>query len=151
MDFPAKSARVTDPPAGLLDALGLTGAVVARSKFDYLVEVESEQQVRKLTPDFGHLKGIEARGVIVTARSTGQFDFISRFFAPQSGIDEDPVTGSAHCTLAPWWSTKLGKHQMTGFQASKRGGVVGVRILGDRVILRGRAVTTVRGELVSTG
>jgi PhzF family phenazine biosynthesis protein len=148
MDFPAKPAAVTDAPAGMLDALGLRDAIVARSKFDYLVEVQSEEQVRALAPDFGRLKRVEARGVIVTARSSGRFDFVSRFFAPQSGVDEDPVTGSAHCTLAPWWGAKLGKDRMSGFQASKRGGVVSVHLQGERVILTGRATTTVRGELI---
>jgi PhzF family phenazine biosynthesis protein len=148
MDFPSKPAAVASAPDGLLEALGLTDATVARSMFDFLVQVESEQIVRAITPDFARLKRVDARGIIVTARSSGQFDFVSRFFAPQSGVDEDPVTGSAHCTLAPWWGTRLGKDRMSGFQASKRGGVVGVRIQGDRVILSGRAITTVRGELV---
>jgi PhzF family phenazine biosynthesis protein len=148
MDFPANPATVQEPPDGLLEALGVVDAVVARSKFDFLVELPTEQDVRALQPDFRRLKAVESRGTIVTAQSTGAFDFVSRFFAPQGGIDEDPVTGSAHCTLGPWWGGKLGKDELVGFQASKRGGVVRVQLRGDRVLLRGQAVTTVRGELV---
>jgi predicted PhzF superfamily epimerase YddE/YHI9 len=91
---------------------------------------------------------VKTRGTIVTTRGRGEFDFLSRFFAPGGGIDEDPVTGSAHCCLATWWADKLGKTEMTGFQASKRGGIVRVKLAGDRVLLSGQAVTTLRGELV---
>ena len=110
--------------------------------------VASEEQVRTLRPDFIRLKTMTDRGVIVTSRSADPaYDFVSRYFAPAAGIDEDPVTGSAHCTLAPYWSERLGKRELVGFQASTRGGVVHVRYEGDRVHLRGEAVTVLRGEL----
>ena len=116
---------------------------------DYLVEVESEATVRALTPDFGALGAIRARGIIVTARASSPgFDFVSRFFAPAAGINEDPVTGSAHSTLGPFWSQRLGKTSFTARQVSLRGGVVEVEVAGDRVLLGGRAVTVLRGELV---
>jgi PhzF family phenazine biosynthesis protein len=120
-----------------------------RNRFDYLLELDSEPAVRRLAPDFTALRKIEARGVIVTARSsTAGFDFVSRFFAPAVGVDEDPVTGSAHCALGPYWGERLGKTGMTAFQASARGGIVRVRLEGDRVILGGQAVTVMAGELV---
>ena len=149
LDFPAKPAAPADAPAGLLTALGLERAVaVGRSAFDFLVEVDSEAGVRALSPDHTALKKISVRGVIVTSRSaTPEFDFVSRFFAPGAGVDEDPVTGSAHTTLGPWWAARLGKTEFTAFQASARGGVVRVRLLGDRVILGGQAVTVMTGDL----
>jgi PhzF family phenazine biosynthesis protein len=149
LDFPAKPEERADPPAELLESLGVTKPVyVGRNAFDYIVEVESEEAVRALTPDHARLRHIPVRGVIVTSRSSNdEFDFVSRFFAPGSGIDEDPVTGSAHCCLAPYWSVRLGKDAMTAFQASPRGGVVRVRLEGDRVKLAGRAVTVFRGSL----
>ena len=147
LDFPAKPALPAEPPAGLLEALGATGKA-SRNQFDYLVEVASEAAVRALAPDFTALKKVEARGIIVTARSDAPaFHFVSRFFAPAVGVDEDPVTGSAHCALAPYWAERLGRTEMTAYQASARGGVVRVRMAGDRVILGGQAVTVLRGEL----
>jgi predicted PhzF superfamily epimerase YddE/YHI9 len=152
MDFPANPAVEAAPPAGLVEALGARPRFVGRSRFDWLVEVESEGELRALAPDFGRLRRVEARGVIVTSRATDLardgFDFVSRFFAPRSGIDEDPVTGSAHCCLAPHWRERLGKDAMAGWQASARGGEVRVRVAGDRVLLAGQAVTVLRGELV---
>jgi predicted PhzF superfamily epimerase YddE/YHI9 len=101
-----------------------------------------------MNPDFQRLRQISMRGVIVTSTSDdAQFDFISRYFAPAAGIDEDPVTGSAHCCLAPFWAERLGKTEMTGFQASDRGGIVRVKSSGERVILGGQAITVLRGEL----
>ena len=149
LDFPVKIATATEPPPELLPALGVNSArAVAKNAFDYLVEVESEQALRALRPDYTMLRKIPVRGVIVTAQSsTPEFDFVSRFFAPGSGIDEDPVTGSAHTALGPYWSAKLGKTQMTGYQASARGGVVRVRMNGERIILGGQAVTVLRGTL----
>jgi PhzF family phenazine biosynthesis protein len=148
MDFPAKPEQEADPPAGLIEALGARPLYVGRSQFDLLVELESEAAVRALTPDIGLLRGVECRGVIVTARAgTGEADFVSRFFAPRAGVDEDPVTGSAHCVLAPFWSHRLGRAELTGYQASRRGGVVRVRHEGERVALIGRAVTVLRGHL----
>jgi PhzF family phenazine biosynthesis protein len=152
LDFPATPETDCDPPPGLLESLGVTDALhVGRNKFDYLVEVASEEIVRSLDPDHALLRKVEARGVIVTSRaaSTTAADFVSRFFAPGSGVDEDPVTGSAHCCLAPYWSAKLGKDELTGFQASRRGGYVRVRQSGERVKLGGKAVTILRGTLVA--
>ena len=149
LDFPATPEQRSDAPPGLLESLGIADPVyVGRSKFDYLVEVASEDIVRGLNPDHAQLRKVEARGVIVTARATNtDADFVSRFFAPGAGIDEDPVTGSAHCCLAPYWSQRLGKTEMTAFQASPRGGYVYARLAGDRVKLQGNAVTVLLGEL----
>ena len=148
LDFPATVTDAAEPPAHLLDALGTAAKFVGRNKFDYLVELDAEQTVRAMQPDFAALRKLPVRGVIVTARSAApEFDFISRFFAPGSGIDEDPVTGSAHCALGPYWSRQLGKKAFTAYQASARGGVVRVRVNGDRVILGGQAVTVLHGEL----
>ena len=149
LDFPATPAKETEPSSDLLEALGVTPLYFGRSKFDKFLVIESEAVVRSLKPDFNALRKMNTRGVIVSsASSDSRFDFISRYFAPGAGIDEDPVTGSAHCCLAPYWSQRLGKRKMTGFQASARGGIVHVRINGDRVILGGRAVTVLRGELL---
>jgi len=149
LDFPAKSEEPASYWYSLAAALGVKPRYVGQSQFDYLVEVDSEQTVRALHPDFNLLKETKARGVIVTARAeSGEFDFVSRFFAPGAGIDEDPVTGSAHCVLGPYWAKHLGKTDFLAYQASQRGGVIKVRLEGDRVKLCGRAVTVMRGELV---
>lgn len=150
MDFPAKPAEPVDAFPELIAALGVEAVHVARSHFDYLVEVASEDAVRAARPDLTRLREVETRGVIVTARAAegAAYDFVSRFFAPAVGVDEDPVTGSAHCVLAPYWSDRLGRAELTGFQASRRGGVVRVRHAGDRVHLGGQAVTVLRGTLV---
>lgn len=151
MDFPAEPARPATPPASLLEALRVAADFVGKNRMDYLVEVESAAVVRALEPDFTRLRSLPVRGVIVTARaSDNKVDFVSRFFAPGSGVDEDPVTGSAHCCLAPYWGAKLGKTEMTGHQVSARGGVVRVRNAGDRVILGGQAVTVLRGDLLGS-
>lgn len=142
LDFPALPPAPMDPPPGLLDALGVRAVHVARSRFDYLVEIEGD--VRAVRPDFDAISKLPVRGVIVTGPGR---DFVSRFFAPAAGVDEDPVTGSAHCVLAPYWGAKLGKTEMVGEQLSHRGGIVRVRLEGDRVILGGQAVTVCRGEL----
>jgi len=150
LDFPSTPPQPADPPPNLLDALGAKASYVGRNKFDYLVAVESEAVLRGLKPDFTRLAALPVRGIIVTARSAEpSFDFVSRFFAPASGVDEDPVTGSAHCCLAPYWGRKLGKEAMRAYQASERGGVIGVRVAGDRVFLAGTAVTVTRGELLA--
>jgi PhzF family phenazine biosynthesis protein len=151
LDFPVKIATVAEPPAELLPALGVSSTVaVAKNAFDYMVEIESEEELRALSPDHSTLRKIPVRGVIVTARSaTNGFDFISRFFAPGSGIDEDPVTGSAHTALGPYWGSKLGRAEMTAFQASARGGVVRLRLNGDRIILGGQAVTVMEATLLA--
>jgi PhzF family phenazine biosynthesis protein len=150
LDFPATPASPASPPAGLIEALGAKPVFVGRSRFDYLVEVDSEATVRRIAPDLGALARVDARGVIVTSRAEkGKYDFVSRFFAPQSGVPEDPVTGSAHCALTPYWSAKLGKKELVAYQASPRGGELRVRLDGDRVHLAGQAVTVLRGELTA--
>lgn len=147
LDFPAKPAAVSEAPSGLLQALGTRAACVGRSEFDYLVEVESANVLRNLTPDFVLLRKLPVRGVIVTARSDDhRFDFVSRFFAPAVGVDEDPATGSAHCTLAPYWAAKLGKTDFIACQLSARGGVLRLRLDGERVHLGGNARTMAEFE-----
>jgi PhzF family phenazine biosynthesis protein len=149
MDFPAQPPVVAEPPPLLLKALGLEPKQVARNRLDYLVEVATEADVRAAAPDFGLLGQVDARGVMVTARSESpDYDFVSRFFGPRYGINEDPVTGSAHCCLAPYWAPRLGRDELIGYQASARGGIVYARLAGERVILGGHAVTVMRGRLV---
>ncbi len=151
LDFPAEPAAPAQAPAGLLEALGTAARSVGRNRLDFLVEVDDEEQLRRIRPDFKALAAAcgPACGVIVTAPSGApEFDFVSRYFAPSCGIDEDPVTGSAHCCLGPFWAARLGKSALVGFQASRRGGVVGVRVAESRVFLGGRAATVLRGELV---
>jgi PhzF family phenazine biosynthesis protein len=149
LDFPAKVAVAAEAPSELLPALGVKHAqFVGRNAFDYLVEVDSEETLRSLAPDHSTLRKLPVRGIIVTARpASAEFDFVSRFFAPGAGVDEDPVTGSAHTALGPYWAARLGKSEFTAFQASARGGVVRVRLKGDRVMLGGQAVTVMTGEL----
>jgi PhzF family phenazine biosynthesis protein len=150
LDFPARVAAEALVPEGLARALGAAPKFVGRSADDYLVEVADERTVRELKPDLASLRQLPVRGVIVTSRSSdARFDFVSRFFAPGAGVDEDPVTGSAHCALAPHWRARLKKDSMVGGQASARGGRVSVVVAGDRVLLRGRAITVARGELVN--
>lgn len=150
LDFPVKRDEPIAAPAGLLDALGVSASLyIGRNQFDYIVELPSEEAVRRLRPDHSVLRQLPVRGVIVTSRSDqGEYDFVSRFFAPGSGIDEDPVTGSAHTCLAPYWASRLGKNEFLAYQASPRGGILRVRLVGDRVKLGGRAVTVLRGDLV---
>jgi predicted PhzF superfamily epimerase YddE/YHI9 len=146
MNFPARPCQPAEPPPGLEAALGAKLCWTGRTSYDYLVELSSEEALRSLNPDHYSLSQLPVRGVIVTARAQ-RYDFVSRFFAPGSGVPEDPVTGSAHCSLAPFWSERLGKKVMSAFQASERGGELEVECLGERVLLRGQAVTTWRGEL----
>lgn len=151
LDFPALPEEPVEGPAGLADALGAVPAYVGRSTYDFLVELDSEEALRALRPDFARLGALSGtRGFIVTARVTSEeFDFVSRYFAPAAGIDEDPVTGSAHCCLGPFWGRRLGKEELVAYQASARGGVVRVRLRGERVSLGGQAVTVMRGELLA--
>lgn len=150
LDFPAEPAEDTVAPEGLLRALGVRPVHVGKNRFDYLVEVESEQFVRALQPELTLLATVPARGVIVTSRAaSADFDFVSRFFAPAVGVNEDPVTGSAHCCLGPYWRGKLGRDELVAHQVSQRGGVVRVRVDGPRVKLGGQAVTVLRGELLA--
>lgn len=149
LDFPSTPAEPAPVPAGLAGAVGANLRYVGRSRFDYLLELDNEDVVRSLRPDLQALVKLPVRGVIVTSRATTPgVDFVSRFFGPASGIDEDPVTGSAHCALAPYWSPRLGKHAFVAHQVSARGGVLRVTLAGDRVRLAGQAVTIVRGELL---
>ncbi|MFQ5779037.1 MAG: PhzF family phenazine biosynthesis protein [Terriglobia bacterium] len=149
LNFPAEREQPAPAPPELARALGAQPTYVGKNRMDYLVEVESEEVVRALRPDFALLERVAARGVIVTSRSaSSEFDFVSRFFGPQSGVPEDPVTGSAHCCLGPYWQKKLNKGEFVAYQASARGGLVRVRLEGDRVRLGGQAVTVLRGELV---
>jgi PhzF family phenazine biosynthesis protein len=148
MDFPAEPAAPIEAPPDLIAGLGVTPVAVGKNRMDYLVEVGSEAEVLGVAPDFGMLRRVPVRGVIVTARAAGSgVDFVSRFFAPGAGVDEDPVTGSAHCALAPYWAAKLGRAELVGRQASARGGIVRVRAKGERVILAGQAVVVLRGDL----
>jgi predicted PhzF superfamily epimerase YddE/YHI9 len=150
LDFPARQAEPIAPPPGLSEAMGCAPTWVGRSREDYLLLVADEAAVRALRPDFGKLRVLGTRGVIVTAPSADKrFDFVSRFFAPGVGVDEDPVTGSAHCTLGPFWNERLGRTELVGRQISARGGVVKTRVAGKRVILGGQAVTVARGELMA--
>jgi PhzF family phenazine biosynthesis protein len=147
LDFPAKPEEPAAAPEGLVEGLGASPKYVGRNAFDYIVELDSEEAVRALQPNFALLGKIPVRGVIVTSRAA-DYDFISRFFAPASGINEDPVTGSAHCCLGPFWRSRLNKTEFVAYQASARGGVVRVRLEGDRVRLGGQAVTVFRGALL---
>jgi PhzF family phenazine biosynthesis protein len=152
MNFPARPAQAEAPLDGLLDVLGVqTAREVVKSNQTYLVELVDEEQVRALQPDFFNLAKLPVRSVVVTARSaTSEFDFVSRYFAPAVGINEDPVTGSAHCILTPYWAGRLGKTEMRAYQASARGGVLRVRAAGERVIMCGQAVTVMACHLVES-
>lgn len=148
MDFPICPVAPCPPYQGLREALGCDINWSGRSEHDYLLEVANEAVVRGLKPDLRILAEMPIRGVIVTARSNDGYDFVSRFFAPAAGIAEDPVTGSAHCSLAPYWADRLGRLSLTGWQASSRGGEVHMEVRGNRVQLGGRAVTVWRGTLL---
>lgn len=148
MDFPATLPLPAEPPTLLLEGLGVTPTFVGRSRFDYLAVLSSAGEVRSLQPDLNRLKQLPVRGVIVTALSDDpQFDFVSRFFAPATGIDEDPVCGSAHCCLTPYWAGRLDKAELLAYQASSRGGVLRLRLRNDRVLLGGQAVLIFSGQL----
>ena len=161
LDFPSKPVSEAAAPPALLEALGMDGrtslpTATGFNRMDWLVELPTEADVRSVEPDFRALAAVDARGVMVTAlpgsdtlESHPDIDFVSRFFAPACGVDEDPVTGSAHCALGPWWSRKLGRNTVTGRQISARGGTVRVTDRGDRVTLEGAAVTVLRGRIES--
>ncbi|TXT38590.1 MAG: hypothetical protein FD138_325 [Planctomycetota bacterium] len=150
LDFPALPAKACEPLAGILESLKVPPRYFGRSTFDVLVEVESEQVVRALKPGFQQLGTVNCRGLIVTARSDDpRFDFVSRFFAPAVGVNEDPVCGSAHCCLAPYWSERLGKTALIGHQVSARSGVVFVEMRGERVMLGGEGVIFASGEFTA--
>jgi len=150
LDFPNEAPAAVPIPAGLAEALGTTIVAAGQNRLDLFAEVADETTVRGLAPALERLDLFPVRGIVVTARADGgrEYDFVSRFFAPRCGIAEDPVTGSAHCGLGPWWSRKLGKQVLVGYQASARGGTVRVTVAGDRCLLEGTAVTVWNGELV---
>jgi PhzF family phenazine biosynthesis protein len=149
LNFPAKLEEEAQPPGGLIEALGVRAKYVGKNSFDYLIEVESEAEVRAVKPDFALLRSIPVRGVMITSiASSGEYDFVSRFFAPAVGVNEDPVTGSAHCCLGPYWGKKLNKKQLIAYQASERGGQITVRLNQERVFLGGQAVTVMEGKIL---
>ncbi len=149
LDFPAAPTTEKPAPAALIEALKIQPVFAGLSTHDWLVEVAATDELRGLEPDFAALRELGIRGVIVTtADGSGEFDFVSRFFAPGAGIDEDPVTGSAHCALGPYWQQKLNRSEFRAWQASPRGGRVDLEVRGQRVLLRGQAVTVLQGELL---
>jgi PhzF family phenazine biosynthesis protein len=148
LDMPRTEIEDSPPPVGFLSAIGLKPMTLKRAQWDMLVEVENEDAVRRAAPDFPALAQVKARGVMVTARSkTPEFDFVCRFFAPGSGIDEDAVTGSAYCALGPYWAERLGKTSLRATQLSKRGGNVEMEVQPQRVRVGGRAITVFTGAL----
>lgn len=148
LDFPAEPATEEAPPANIAEVLGEEPLWFGRNRLDYIAELRSEAGLRAIMPRMDLIAEYPVRGLIVTTRSTGgEYDFVSRFFAPRVGIPEDPVTGSAHCCLGPFWAGRLNKTTLVGYQASARGGVVRVALEGTRVMLRGHAVTVHRGTL----
>lgn len=149
LNFPIQPPEVIAAPEGILTALGIHPVYCGKNGNKYLFEVEGEETVRSLQPDFSRIKNLTKDDIIVTSRAeTPGFDFVSRFFAPGIGVDEDPVTGSAHCLLAPYWQSRLGKTAFTAYQASARGGVLRVRMTGDRTFISGQAVTVFKAELI---
>jgi PhzF family phenazine biosynthesis protein len=151
LDFPARPPLPEPPPwaDAVVGALGIKPVTIAMSAEDVLFEAADEETVRSIAPDFATLRSLPARGVIVTSRSSDKrYDFVSRFFAPAVGVDEDPVTGSSHTVLTPFWAKRLGKESFTAYQASARGGVLRLRLAGDRVKIAGRAVTVIKGDLL---
>lgn len=148
MDFPSEPPVESPTPVELLNGLGVKPIWVGKNRMDYFAVLDSEETVRQLIPDLALLAKLPCRGTIITAKSSGKYDFISRTFFPQLGVPEDHVCGSAHCCLGPYWREKLGKDELHAFQASKRGGEVHVKCVGDRMVLSGRAITTLRGELL---
>lgn len=150
LDFPAEPAWGEDIPPGIIEALGAKPLFTGRNRIDYLVEVATEGEILDMRPDMASLATLTERGVMVTAPASREgYDFVSRFFGPGIGIDEDPVTGSAHCCLGPFWQDRLKKSEFLAWQASSRGGAVRVRLDGDRVKLGGQAVMVIQGELVA--
>ena len=143
MDFPLEDPWEVEMPEDLLMAISSVPLYVGRNRFDYIALYESEETIRNAVPELSHVKRLDSRGLIITSISNSdRYDFVSRFFAPNAGIDEDPVTGSAHCCLCPFWSRRLGKKELTGYQASERGGLVHTRLLEKRVFLSGEAIVT---------
>jgi PhzF family phenazine biosynthesis protein len=154
LDFPSRPPVPTECPTDLVEALGAAPTATFSNGMDLLAVLDDGARLVSLSPDVGRIARLPVRGVIVTAPMTDAIvlprrpDFLSRFFAPQSGVEEDPVTGSAHCCLGPYWANRLGRTELLGYQSSRRGGFVGVEVRSERTILRGRAVTTLLGELL---
>ena len=147
MDFPARASERIAAPAGLAQAPGAEPVEVFSNVFNHMAVLASADAVRSLAPDFAAVARLDRPGVIVTAPGDGGFDFVSRYFAPAKGIPEDPVTGAAHCMLAPYWAGRLGRSEFRAFQASPRGGEVVCRLAGDRVEQEGRCVFYLEGEI----
>lgn len=149
LNFPTTPEEKEAVPPEIIQALGVTPRYTCKSGIRYMVEVESEEIVRAAQPNFEKLRALPGRGLVLTSRAVSpEFDFVSRYFAPWVGINEDPVTGSSHCSLAPYWSKRLGKNELTARQVSARGGTLRLRLEGDRVCISGQAVTVLRGELL---
>ncbi|MCW3490467.1 PhzF family phenazine biosynthesis protein [Dethiobacter alkaliphilus] len=149
LSFPVEAPVETEVPDYIIKALDVSPLFAGRNRLDYIIEVDSADTVRRLKPDFTQLRDMGLRGVMVTSRErSGEYDFISRYFAPGAGIEEDPVTGSAHCCLGPYWMRKLNKNRFVAHQASERGGTVLVEVLDESVKLGGPAVTVLKGELL---
>ncbi len=149
LDFPAIPQKKIEYPPELIDAIGgVQPKYVGMTKWNYLIELESEDDIINLKPNFDIMLTLPGWGTIITAKADEKrYDFVSRFFAPEKGIQEDPVTGSAHCALGPYWAGRLGKDSFIAYQASERGGILGVKVNGDRVMLAGEAVTVISGEI----
>lgn len=147
LDFPSFGVKSTKITSQLTDTLGFAPDHIYESDVNLLVEVNDYEEVRDYQPNYEKLAALSYQGLIITSRMEGEFDFASRYFAPQAGINEDPVTGSAHCSLAPYWAQKLEKNEFLAYQASERGGVLKVRLENDRVFIQGQAVTIFEGEL----
>jgi PhzF family phenazine biosynthesis protein len=148
MNFPARRSELVSIPPGLAEALGVIPIEVFANAFNYMALLESAQVVRELAPDMTALARIDRSGIIVTAPGDGIYDFVSRYFAPAKGIPEDPVTGSTHCMLAPYWAKRLGKTAFRAFQASRRGGEIICRLAGsDRIELQGTCVFYLEGKV----
>ena len=147
MDFPARPSQEVATPAGLAEALGAVPIEVRVNAFNYMAVLENAELVRRLAPEMTAVARMDRPGVIVTARGDAIYDFISRYFAPAKGIPEDPVTGAAHCMLAPYWAQRLGKAEFRAFQASWRGGEVICRVINHRTELEGSCVFYLEGEV----
>lgn len=148
MDFPSEEPWEVEVPEDLLKAISSVPLYVGRNRFDYIALYESEETIRNAVPELGHVGKLDSRGLIITSvSSSDRYDFVSRFFAPNAGIEEDPVTGSAHCCLCPFWSLRLGEKELTGYQASERGGLVHTRFLEERVCLSGKVIVTGNFEI----
>jgi len=147
MDFPARPSQDVAAPAGLADALGVVPREVWVNSFNYMAVLDDAHVVRQLAPEMAAIARMDRPGVIVTAPGDGIYDFISRYFAPAKGIPEDPVTGAAHCMLAPYWAKRLGKTKLRAFQASRRGGEIVCNLAGERIELEGACVFYLEGEV----